>query len=269
MPSHTEISVPQLIRLVGTPQAPVVLDVRTEEEFERAPLLVPGSVRTGAGSRQAPSGSSRPVVVVCQDGGARSQGQAALLRDAGFAAETLDGGFAAWEKARAPLVAAARIPERNMEGRTVWVTRSRPKVDRIACPWLIRRFVDPGAVFLFVSVSEVLGVAERFNATPFDIEGVFWCHRGVRCTFDTMLDEFGLRTEPLDRLAAIVRAADTDNLDREPQAAGLLAASLGLSRMYRDDIEQLGAGMLLYDAFFRWARDAVDETHEWPGPRKS
>jgi len=144
------------------------------------------------------------------------------------------------------------------------VTRSRPKIDRIACPWLIRRFVDPAATFLFVSPSEVHAVAERFNGAPFDIEGVFWSHRGDRCTFDTMLDELGLQIEPLAKLAAIVTAADTDQLDLAPEAAGLLAASLGLSRMYSDDLEQLAAGVSLYDAFYRWARDASDETHDWP-----
>jgi hypothetical protein len=146
----------------------------------------------------------------------------------------------------------------------VWVTRARPKIDRIACPWLIRRFVDPLAVFLFVAPAEVDAVAKRFNGAPFDIEGAFWSHRGERCTFDTMLDELGLRTEPLAKLATIVRGADTARLDLAPEAPGLLAASLGLSRMYSDDLEQLAAGMSLYDAFYRWARDASEETHNWP-----
>ncbi|MFO1038556.1 MAG: chromate resistance protein [Geminicoccaceae bacterium] len=147
------------------------------------------------------------------------------------------------------------------------VTRARPKIDRIACPWLIRRFVDRKAVFLFVAAPEVLGVAERFGATPFDIENVFWSHRGEACTFDTMIEELGLATEPLRRLATIVRAADTACLDLAPEAPGLLAASLGLSRMYADDLAQLEAGMVLYDAFYRWCRDATDETHNWPSAK--
>jgi hypothetical protein len=116
----------------------------------------------------------------------------------------------------------------------------------------------------------VLAVAERFNGAPFDVEGVSWSHRGERCTFDTILEELGLQTPPLTKLAAIVRAADTNRLDFAPEAAGLLAASLGLSRMYSDDLEQMAAGMALYDAFYRWARDASDETHGWPAnpPRK-
>jgi hypothetical protein len=110
-------------------------------------------------------------------------------------------------------------------------------------------------------------VAERFAATPFDVEGVFWSHCGDRCTFDTMIDEFGIATEPLRRLALIVRGADTARLDLAPEAPGLLAASLGLSRMYADDLAQLEAGLGLYDAFYRWCRDATDETHNWPSSR--
>jgi hypothetical protein len=144
------------------------------------------------------------------------------------------------------------------------VTRARPKIDRIACPWLIRRFIDPSAVFLFVAASEVQAVAENFAAGPFDIENVFWSHRAELCTFDVMIDELGLDTAPLKRLATIVRAADTARLDLSPEAPGLLAASLGLSRMYSDDLEQLDAGLSLYDAFYRWCRDATDETHNWP-----
>ena len=128
------------------------------------------------------------------------------------------------------------LPQRDPKGRTIWVTRERPKIDRIACPWLIRRFVDPHAVFLFVAPSEVEAAADRFGGAPFDIEGVFFSHRGERCTFDTMLDAFGLSTEPLQRLAAIVRGADTARPELAPEAPGLLAASLGLSRMFADDL---------------------------------
>ena len=140
-----------------------------------------------------------------------------------------------------------RCPRATPTAARVWVTRARPKIDRIACPWLIRRFVDPDAVFLFVAPGEVPAVAERFGATPFDIEGdgVFWSHRGELCTFDVMVEEFGLAALPaLTRLARIVRGADTARPDLAPEAAGLLAVSLGLSRMYRDDLAQLEAGML-------------------------
>ena len=202
--------------------------------------------------------------MICQAGHKLSQGAAAWLRAEGCPAEYLEGGFEAWKGSDLPLIRPDKLPPRDAQGRTVWVTRSRPKIDRIACPWLIRRFVDPHAVILFVAPAEVIGVAERYNAAPFDIEDVFWSHRGELCTFDVMLAEFGLSTPALDRLATMVRGADTARLDLAPEAAGLLAASLGLSRMYSDDLEQLDAGVLLYDAFYRWARDASDEAHNWP-----
>jgi hypothetical protein len=209
------------------------------------------------------------VVVICQKGLKLSHGVAAWLRHAGIPADSLEGGALAWAQAGLPMVPEARLPPRDPQGRTLWVTRSRPKIDRIACPWLIRRFVDPHAVFLFVPASEVQGVAGRFEATPFDIEGedVFWSHRGELCTFDVMVEEFGLSTGPLRRLAAIVRGADTARPDLAPEAPGLLAASLGLSRMYADDLAQLEAGLVLYDAFYRWCRDASDETHNWPSKK--
>jgi rhodanese-related sulfurtransferase len=268
MPAPDTITAPQLSRLIGLPDAPVLLDVRTDEDYAADPRLLPASVRRDARAVTAWAGdhAGRSVVVACQRGLKLSQGAAAWLRHAGARAEVLEGGFEAWAAGGGnPLLRPERIPPRDAQGRTVWVTRSRPKIDRIACPWLIRRFVDPGAVFLFVAPSEVSAVAERFGATPFDIEDVFWSHRGEGCTFDTMVEEFGLRSsDALARLALIVRGADTARLDLAPQSAGLLAASLGFSRMFRDDLPQLDAAMALYDAFYRWSRDAVAETHNWP-----
>ena len=270
MPAPTAVTVQQLARRIGLPDAPLIIDLRTEEDAAADPRFLPGAFRRSHADVAAWSESlaGRDAVVVCQGGLKLSQGAAAWLRHAGAAAEFLEGGFAAWRDAGQPLVSPAHLPRRDAQGRTLWVTRARPKVDRIACPWLIRRFVDPTAVFLFVAPSEVTAVAERFGATPFDIEDVFWSHRGECCTFDVMLDEFGLHAPALDRLALIVRGADTARPDLAPEAAGLLAASLGLSRMHRDDLAQLGAGMALYDAFYRWARDAADETHNWPNPGK-
>ncbi len=265
MPAPNAISPDKLSKIIGTSRAPLLLDVRSDEDYAADPLLLPGAVRVDDTSLAGAVGRSQgPAVAVCRAGHRRSQGAAAWLRAEGIAAEYLEGGFDAWRSVGLPLIDPARLPTRDKQGRTVWVTRSRPKIDRIACPWLIRRFVDPRAVILFVAPSEVVGVAERYEAAPFDIEGVFWSHRGELCSFDVMLAEFGLNIPALDRLATIIRAADTARLDLAPEAAGLLAASLGLSRMYADDLEQLEAGMLLYDAFFRWARDATDETHNWP-----
>jgi len=261
MSATNSISPEKLARLIGTPNCPVIIDVRPDGSE-----LLPVSIRRPAESvgEWARSLTGQKVVVTCVHGQERSAGVAAILRSEGVDAETLEGGFAAWRDAGLPVIDAAKLQVRDLQGRTVWVTRVRPKVDRIACPWLIRRFVDPTAVFLFVAPAEVAGVAERFGATPFDVDGVFWSHRGEQCSFDTMVEEFGLSSiGGLSRLAVIVRGADTARPEIAPQAAGLLAASLGLSRMYSDDLEQLEAGMLIYDAFYRWCRDAVDETHDW------
>ena len=172
---------------------------------------------------------------------------------------------------RPRIPASANLPPQSDHGRTrCGSPATGPKIDRIACPWLVRRFVDKDARFLYSShLTEVVGVSERYNAIPFDIEDTFWSHRGATCTFDTMLDEFKLRTPALDRLSTVVRAADTDNHDLAPEAAGLLALSVGLSRQYRDDLEQLEAGMHLYDALYRWARDGTEERHTWPTGKPS
>jgi rhodanese-related sulfurtransferase len=269
MPSMNTISVDKLARLIGTPNCPALVDVRTDDDYKADPRLIPGSSRRSHADVAAWTCefTGRSAIAICQRGAKLSEGVAAWMRHGGVAADTLEDGFDGWRKAGLPLVITDRMPPLDDHKRTVWVTRARPKVDRIACPWLIRRFIDPRAVFLFVSPAEVEGVAERFSAAAFDIEGVFWGHRGDTCTFDVMVEEFGLATESLLRLATIVRGADTGRMDAAPQAAGLLAASLGLSRMYADDLAQLEAGMTLYDAFYRWCRDATDETHTWHSKR--
>ncbi|MEP1208748.1 MAG: sulfurtransferase/chromate resistance protein [Rhizobiaceae bacterium] len=268
MASPNQITVPQLHRLIGTPDCPVIIDVCIDEDFNDDPRLIPSARRHPFPLilDLVPQLQDQKVIIVCQKGKKLSSGASAMLRSAGIAAENLQGGNFAWRDAGLPLVPVEKIPKLTPDGHTLWVTRHRPKIDRIACPWLIRRFVDPGAQFLFVPPADVLDVAEKFNATPFDIEDVFWSHRdgGERCTFDTMVEEWKIGSEALNRLATIVRGADTERHDLAPEAAGLLAASLGLSRMYRDDLAQLEAGMGLYDAFYRWARDAHDETHDWP-----
>ena len=266
MAATNAISHGKLARLVGTPGCPIIVDLRGEGDFAARPARIPGSARRGLDDldRWAAGLAGQCAVVVCEDGATASPGVAAWLRASGVEAETLDGGIEAWAGAGLPLVPEASLPPGDARGRTLWVTRARPKVDRIACPWLIRRFVDRDAVFLFVAPSDIAATAERLGATPFDVEGAHWSHRGERCTFDAMVEEFGLAGfAALDRLAVIVRGADTARPDLAPQCAGLLAASLGLSRMYADDHAQLEAGMGLYDAFYRWCRDAVDETHDW------
>lgn len=267
MAAPNSITTTQLLRLIGTPECPVIVDISIDPDFAEDPFFVPGAFRhphtdiPGLIARL----DGRPSVVTCQRGIKLSQGLTAQLRAAGLRSEYLEGGNFAWrDTAGAPRVPASALPP-LVDGTTLWVTRHRPKIDRIACPWLIRRFVDASARILYVSPAEVMGVADRYAATPFDIEGAEWSHRGDRCTFDAMLDTFGLRTDALDRLSNVIRAADTDNHADAPQAAGLLALSVGLSRQYRDDTAQLEAGLPMYDALYRWARDGADESHGTPG----
>ena len=264
MPQPNQITPAQLMRLIGTPDAPHIVDVRIADDIAADPRLIPGSFAL-AHDKVDPAPArlnGQHVVVACQRGRKLSEGVAALLRSQGITAEVLEGGTMAWAAAILPMVPISALCATNL-----WVTRQRPKIDRIACPWLIRRFVDPTARFLFVAPNEVPAVAEKFSATPFDIDGVFWSHRGECCTFDTMITEFGLTSDALDRLALVVRAADTDRHDLSPQAAGLLAISVGLSRQYRNDLDQLQAGFAIYDALYRWARDGFEESHDWPAGR--
>ena len=142
-----------------------------------------------------------------------------------------------------------------------WVTRERPKVDRIACPWLIARFIDPEAEFLYVPADRVLEVAGQTGAIPYDIPGVEHGHVGELCSFDAFLRLHGLTNPALQQLAVIVRGADTGRLDLAPQCAGLLAQSLGLSALYADDHEMLGHGMVMYDAYYAWLRRGQGESH--------
>src|SRR6516225_7625892 len=207
MPSLNEITVQQFCRLVGLPDAPHIVDVRepaacqsTSHTLPTARNLVVQDIRNWG-----PAYRDARVVIYCSDGGPLSRGVAAWLRDDGAHAEILTGGFNAWAEANQPLVRTERIPARDERGSTVWVTRQRPKIIRVACPWLIRRFVDPSARFLFVAPAEVSAVAEHFKATPFDTGHGLWNDRGEHCTFDVMIDEFDLNTAPLRRLADIVR----------------------------------------------------------------
>ncbi|MEM8538924.1 MAG: chromate resistance protein ChrB domain-containing protein, partial [Pseudomonadota bacterium] len=270
MPAPNEITPPQLTRLIGLPDCPELVDVCTPEDFAEDPFLVPGAWRhdhqdmPGLIERLEGRMKGHGAIVICQKGRKLSQGVAAWLRSEGIDAQFLQGGMYAWRDTQGGVrVPATAIPHQS-DAATLWVTRHRPKIDRIACPWLIRRFVDRRARFLFVSPGEVTAVAEKMGAIPFDIEGVEWTHAGDRCTFDMMLERFELSSPALDRLALVVRAADTNRHDLHPAAAGLLAISVGLSRRYRDDQDQLAAGLDLYDTLYRWARDGHDEGHAWP-----
>jgi hypothetical protein len=198
------------------------------------------------------------VVVYCVHGHDVSQGVAQQLRDTGIAARYLDGGLEeGWKQAGGALMQKAR------NASTRWVTRERPKIDRIACPWLIARFIDPAAEFLYVPAANVLSAAKDHEAIPYDIPDVAFSHDGDLCSFDAFLKTYSLTDPALARLALIVRGADTAHPELAPQSAGLLAISLGLSRNFADDHEMLRHGMVMYDALYAWCKDGQDETHTW------
>ena len=262
--------VERLLRLIGLPSAPTLIDVRDDAEFAGDPRLIPGAIRRPAPDVDQWGAGLAGQACVVIGAGSEAATVAAQLRSAGHDADVLAGGHPAWAAAGLPLVPQAALPPRDARGHTLWVTRARPKVDRIACPWLIRRFVDPHARFLFASPADVQPIATQLGAAAFDIDadGVIWTHRGELCSFDAMLAGFGLAGLPaLARLATIVRGADTGQLDLAPECPGLLAASLGLSRLFADDHQQLDAGLTLYDALYRWCRDASGEVHDWRSHR--
>ena len=258
MPGPHTITPTQLIRLIGTPDAPVVIDVRIPEDIAPDDLCMPAALHHRYGDTDGLIArlAGRRAVIVCHKGLKLSQGAAALIRAAGGQAEVLEGGFVAWRAADLPVLPIAKIPANHM-----WVTRQRPKIDRIACPWLITRFIDLDAKFMFVPRGDVLAVADRFDATAFDVDGAPYGHQGAACSFDALLDGFGLRTPALDRMATVIRAADTDQHSIAPQAAGLLAISVGLSKQHRDDNAMQQAGLAVYDGLYRWARDGHTEGH--------
>ena len=262
------ISVQDLVLLVGGPFCPRLVDARRAAVFDEAPDMAAGALRVdpaSAANGPWPESWRDGVVIYCAHGHGVSQGFAARLRAAGIPAAWLEGGLAAWRAAGGPL--RRRLPDyRPTEpGGSLWVTRRRPKIDRIACPWLIRRFIDPEALILYVDPAQVAGVAKETGAVAFDTEDAPITHRGPLCSFDDLIDIFGLDAPALPRLAEIVRGADTARFDLAPQAAGLLAVSLGLSRLWTDDHAMLAQGIAVYDALYAWCRDAYEETHTWTG----
>ena len=203
MAAPNEITPQQLLRLIGTPNCPQIVDISIDPDFDDDPHLIPGAFCHPHTDLQGliTRLSGQPSIIICQKGIKLSQGMAAQFRSAGLQSEYLSGGNYGWrDLSQAPRIPSANLPPMD-QGHSLWVTRHRPKINRIACLWLIRRFVDKDARFLFVSPAEVIGVSERYNAIPFDIEDTFWSHRGDTCTFDTMLDEFKLRTPALDCLS--------------------------------------------------------------------
>jgi len=226
---------------------PLVVDVRKRAAFLSAPDMIRGALR-----RDPDKLGTLPrdnVVVYCVHGHEVSQGAARAL-----GARYLEGGIEHWDGDRMAKPAGSS---------TRWVTRERPKVDRIACPWLIRRFIDADAEFLYVPKEDVLRVAKERCAVPYDVPEVEFSHVGGRCSFDALVFRYRLRDPALDELATIVRGADTNRPDLAPQSAGLVSLSLGLSSIYADDHAMLEYGMVMYDALYAWCRSTKDEVHTW------
>ncbi|MEZ5667686.1 MAG: chromate resistance protein [Alphaproteobacteria bacterium] len=262
------ISSERLWNRAGSADAPAVLDVRRRAVFDADDAAIPGSLWCDPAAAVALARAwpaTRPVVVSCAHGHQLSQGVAASLRADGRPAAVHDGGFAAWREAGLPVLRPSGLPQCAPGAASLWITRRRPKVDRVACPWLIRRFVDPRAAFLFVEPDQVLALADETGGIAFDIDGAPYSHDGARCSFDVLLACSGIADPALADLATIVRGADTARLDLAPQSAGLLAMALGLSALAGDDDRRaLEAGMTLYDALYAWRRHAPGERHSWP-----
>lgn len=246
------IQTPQdLYRQIGTAAAPLVIDVRRSDAFDADDGLIVGAIRrlpedVERWRRDLPPG--RDVVVYCAKGQEVGRDTAAALAAAGIGAAYLEGGMARWRELGLP------TRRRIGSGPSRWVTRERPKVDRIACPWLVRRFVDPEAEFIYVPSDAVRDTAARLGGTPYDIPGVEFGHVGAFCSFDAFIRIYGIADPALDRLALIVRGADTGHPELTPQSPGLLALSQGLSANFADDHEMLAHGMVVYDALYAWCR---------------
>jgi rhodanese-related sulfurtransferase len=261
------ISAPDLYRRLGTPTSPLLIDVRRGPAFEADEWMIVGALRRPPEEierwgREIPA--EQPVVVYCAQGHEVGQDAAATLRGIGVAARYLEGGIGGW--------AGSRLPLRRKRAQTSasWVTRERPKIDRIACPWLIRRFIDPEASFLYLPTEQVFDVARSTGAIAYDIPGAEpFSHDGELCSFDAFLKVYGIDDPALDGLALIVRGADTARLELAPQSPGLLALSLGLSANFPNDHAMLEQGMVMYDALYAWCRDCQGETHNWTPPARS
>ena len=248
----SSITVNDLQARLTRPDPPVVIDVRKAPAFRDSAQMVSGALRrdprgVDAWAKSLPAAGA--VVVYCVHGHEVSQDAAKALNASGIPASYLEGGLEAWKAAGAPLDAKPR------GAATRWVTRERPKIDRIACPWLVARFIDADAEFVYVPRDRVLAAAEEKEAIPYDIPDVHFGHAGDRCSFDAFIAHYRLRDLALDRLALIVRGADTGKPDLAPQGPGLLAVSQGLSRNFPDDHEMLKHGMVMYDALYAWCKE--------------
>lgn len=255
------ISAPELQSAVHSDEPPLIIDVRRLPAFKAATELIAGALRrdpeaVGAWAKALPTAST--VVAYCVHGHEVSQGVARALNELGIKAYYLEGGIEEGWKAR-----KGALDGKPANASTRWVTRERPKIDRIACPWLIARFVDKEAEFIYVPTREVLRAAKERDAIPYDIPDAHFSHDGDLCSFDAFIKHYRLTDPALLQLAVIVRGADTNKLDLAPQAPGLAAISLGLSRNFGDDHAMLRHGMVMYDALYAWCKEGQNEIHTW------
>jgi rhodanese-related sulfurtransferase len=241
------ISAATLRQSIHSSEPPLVIDVRRRERFLEATDLIRGALRRDPArveewKKTLPRAAS--VVVYCVHGHEVSQNVAKAL-----GARYLEGGIEAWREQ------GGELSEKPQDSSSRWVTRERPKIDRIACPWLVRRFVDPDAEFLYVPAPEVRKIAQERSAVPYDVPDVEFSHHGELCSLDAFLSKFHLEDPALAKLALIVRGADTGRLDLAPQSPGLLAISQGLSTNFANDHEMLEHGLVMYDALYAWCRE--------------
>ena len=255
----------KLYAQLGLADAPLIVDVRCEPHGERGRVMIPGAL-LGEPEQvavwSAPLPRTRRIVTIGEHADDNAPAVAATLSALGFQANALHGGLEGWLACGYPTVRIRR--ELRAPGGSRWITRERPKIDRLACPWLIRRFIDPYALFFYVPAHSVRTEAEPLGAEPYDIADVRFSHRGSRCSFDAFLEEFELDDPAVNAVADIVRAADTARLEESREAPGLLAISLGLSATITDDLLLLEQAMPLYDALYAWCKTARHETHSWP-----
>lgn len=251
----------ELVGLLASGWSPAVIDVRKAEAYQSSETVIatatwrdPASVHEWSDTLN----DDRAVVIYCIHGHQMSQSVAALLRAQGISARYLVGGIEGFMEAGGPTILRNALPKPGPDGRTRWVTRARPKIDRIACPWLVRRFIDPNAAFLYVEAEQVLAVAEVTGATPFDVDDTALTHQDDRCSFDAFVERFSIQDQGIDTLSDIVRGADTGRSELSPESAGLLSISRGLAAIHADDLDMLGAGMAVYDALYAECRQRAD-----------
>jgi rhodanese-related sulfurtransferase len=257
------ISPEQFVALLGSADAPLVLDVRRDERFLESARVLPAARRCAPDQVAHFAAIHAPgrAIVYCVHGLEIGEKAAAQLRDAGWDAHFVQGGIEGVVEKGLPSL--CKRPDFGVTGEQAsrWITRERPKIDRIACPWLVRRFIDPRAEFFYVPTRKVLDEARRLAAVAYDIPGAPITHEGELCSFDTLLRAFDLNEPALQALAMIVRGADTGRMDLAAQSAGLLAISQGLSRLHADDHAMLEAALPVYDALYAWCRSAQGEDH--------